>query len=179
MLTPFTTFAAESSESGLAALGVDPKAFLIQLITFGLVFWVLKRYAFEPILKTLHERREIIENGVKLGEQMQKEKADFESKLEKLLTDARAQADGIISSAQDAGRVTVREAEDKAKQKAAGILAEGERRIEQETARVRKQLEKELATLVAEATEAVIDEKLDSAKDAQLIERALKDRAKA
>lgn len=179
MLTTLTTFAAESSESGLAALGVDPKAFLIQLITFGLVFWVLKRYAFEPILKTMHERREIIESGVKLGEQMQKEKAQFEAKLETMISEARQQADGIVSAAQDAGRDTIREAEDKAKQKAAGILAEGERRIEQEVARVRKQLEKELSTLVAEATEAVIEEKLNSTKDAQLIERALKAKAKA
>ena len=46
------------------------------------------------------------------------------------------------------------------------------------TARARKQLEGELAGLVADATEAVIDEKIDAKKDAQLIERALKGKEK-
>jgi F-type H+-transporting ATPase subunit b len=179
MLLPVNNFAAESSSSGLSALGVDPKAFLIQLITFGLAYFVLRRYAFGPIIKTLRERREIIENGVKLGEQMQKEKAAFEAKMAELLQGARREADGIIGSAQETAKENIREAEDKARQKAQLILEEADRRIEQETARVRKQLEKELATLVAEATEAVIEEKVDAKKDAALIERALKESAKA
>jgi F-type H+-transporting ATPase subunit b len=170
---PITNFAAENS-SGLGALGVDGKAFIIQLITFVLAFLVLKRYAFGPILKVLEERRRTIEEGVKLGELMKKEKAAFEQKMDEELHKARQEADGIIGSAQEAARDKIREAEDKARQKAGGILEEAERRIEQETARVRQQLEKELAGLVAEATEAVIGEKLDAKKDAELIERALK-----
>ena len=40
-----------------ARLGVDGKAFVIQLITFVLAYLVLRRYAFGPILKVLRERR--------------------------------------------------------------------------------------------------------------------------
>lgn len=169
--------AATDSSSGLGALGVDPKAFAMQLITFVLAFFVLKRYAFGPIMKIMQERRQTIEEGVQLGEEMRKEKAAFEQKLAELMRETRQQADSVISSAQDSGRQTIREAEEKAKHKAAQILAEGESRIAQEAARTRKLLEKELASLVADATEAVLDEKLDGSKDAQLIERVLKQRA--
>lgn len=172
-MTPITNFAAESS--GIGALGIDGKAFLIQLITFLLAFLILKRYAFKPIVKVLNERRETIESGVKLGEQMQKEQAEFEAKVEQLLQEARQQADEIMAGAQDNARQTVREAEDKAREKAAGILKEAEARIDQDTARARKQLEKELVGLVSDATEAIIGEKVDAKKDAQLIERALKE----
>lgn len=175
MLPTLTTFAAESSESGLGALGVDGKAFLIQLITFVLVFWVLKKYAFTPILKVLQERRETIESGVKLGEEMQKERAKLDQQVEAKLHEARQQADEIIAGANETSRQTVREAEDKARDKAAGILESAEARIEQETARARKQLEKEVVDLISEATEAIIDEKVDAKKDAALIERALKE----
>lgn len=175
MLTTLTSFAAEeSSGSGLGALGVDAKAFVIQLITFLLVFWVLKRYAFGPILKALNERRQTIESGVKLGEQMQKEKTEFEAKVEALMAKARQDADGIIALAQENGREAIREAEDKARAKAEGILKAAEARLEQDKARARQALEKEVAGLVASATEAVIGEKLDAKKDAQLIERSLK-----
>jgi F-type H+-transporting ATPase subunit b len=167
------------SSSGIGALGVDGQAFVIQLITFVLAFLVLRRYAFGPILKVLHERRETIESGVKLGEQMRKEKVELADKVEKTLHETRQQADGIIAGAQDTARQTVREAEDKAREKAAGILKEADERIAQDTARARQRLEKELVGLVSDATEAIIDEKVDAKKDAQLINRALKGRQTA
>jgi F-type H+-transporting ATPase subunit b len=169
-----TKFAADNS-SGLGALGVDGKAFIIQLITFVLAFLVLRRYAFSPILKVLNERRQTIESGVKLGEEMQRERAKLDDQVADELHKARVEADSIISSAQDAGRQAVRDAEEKARQKVSGILAEADSRITQDTARARKQLEKELVNLVSEATEAIIEEKIDAKKDAALIERALKE----
>lgn len=177
-MVQLVTHFAESS-SGLGALGVDGQAFVIQLITFVLAFLVLRRYAFKPILKVLNERRETIENGVKLGEKMKQEEAKMEAKVEAALHEARQQADGIIAGAQDTGRQAVREAEEKARAKAAGIINEAESRIEQETARARKQLEKEVVGLISDATEAIIDEKVDAKKDAALIERALKGRQTA
>lgn len=167
-------FAAESA-SGIGALGVDGRAFLIQLTTFVLLFFVLRKFAFKPIIKVLNERRDTIESGVKLGEEMQKENEKLDAKIVKILQDTRTEADTILNDAQEASRQTVREAEDKARQKAAGILKEAESRIEQDTARARQQLEKELVGLVSDATEAIIGEKVDAKKDAQLIERALKE----
>ncbi len=163
------------SASGLSALGVDGQAFLIQLITFVLAFFVLRRFAFGPILKALQARRETIESGVRLGEEMQKEKAALQAQIEETLHKTRQEADKIISDAQDAARSAVREAEEKARLKAAGILKDAESRIEQDTARARKKLETEMANLVASATEAIIREKVDAKKDARLIERFLKE----
>jgi F-type H+-transporting ATPase subunit b len=174
-LEAFTQFGAETSSSGLGALGVDPKAFIIQLITFVLAFFVLRRYAFTPVLKVLRERRETIEQGVKLGEEMQKEKAALEAQVADQLHAARKEADTIIAGAHNTSRETIREAEDKARQKAAGILAEAEGRIEQDTARARKQLEKEVVGLISDATEVIIGEKVDAKKDAELIKRALQE----
>jgi F-type H+-transporting ATPase subunit b len=175
MLQTLNTFG--ESSSGLSALGVDAHAFVIQLITFVLALLVLKRYAFKPIVKMLNERRELIEGGVKLGEEMRVEKSTFEAKMEKLMTDARAEADNILAAAKDSGQQVVREAEDKAKQKAALVIEEAERRIEQERSRMRKQLEGELANLVADATEAVLDQKVDNKTDMELIEKAIRERS--
>jgi F-type H+-transporting ATPase subunit b len=164
------------SSSGIGALGIDGKAFVIQLITFLLSFLLLQRLAFKPILKVLRSRRETIESGVSLGEQMKKDQAELEKKVAQALHQARQEADGIISAAQDTARQVVREAEDKAREKAAGIAAEAEARIIQDTARARKQLEKEIVALISDATEAIIEEKVDATKDAALIDRALKER---
>lgn len=174
MIAPVTQFAAESTSSGIGALGVDWKAFVIQLITFVLAFWVLKRFAFTPIVKIMDERRKTIESGVSIGEEMQKKQAELDAKVEDTLHKARQEADGIIADAQEAAKSAGTELETKAKKKVENLLAEADDRIAQDAKRARQAMESELATLVAEATEAIIDEKVDAKKDAQLIDKALK-----
>ena len=135
---------------------------------------MLRKYAFKPILKVLDERRQTIESGVKLGEEMQKERAALDAKVKAALADARKQADAIVADASDAARDTVRAAEGKAQEKADNIVKEAEARSLQDAARLRKQIEKEVVSLVSDATEAIINEKLDDKKDAALMDRVLK-----
>lgn len=175
MFSSLTTFGAESSAEGLGALGINGRVFIIQLITFTLAYFVLRRFAFKPILKVLNERRDTIENGVKLGEQMRKEQAELEKTVAKELAAARTKADSILAEADASAREAIRDAEDKAQAKAAIIVKEGQDRGEQEVVRARKALEKELVGLISDATEAIIDEKVDATKDAKLIDRALKE----
>ncbi|HSX30896.1 MAG TPA: F0F1 ATP synthase subunit B [Candidatus Saccharimonadales bacterium] len=163
------------SSSGLGSLGIDAKAFVIQLITFVLAFLVLKRYAFGPIAKLMEQRRKTIEDGVALGEQMKKDKAALEAKVAEELAKARTEADGIIAGANESARDTIRDAEAKAQEKAAVIVKEGEERAASEMTRARKKLEGEIVGLVSDATEAIISEKVDVKKDAALIDRALKE----
>jgi len=168
-----------ASSTGIGALGFSGQAFLIQLVTFILAYLVLRKYAFGPILAMMERRRETIKSSVDLAAQLQKEKVELDEKVEKTLHEARVKADDIIAQAQDSGRQAVRDAEEKARQKTTGILAEAESRIVQDTSRARKQLEKELVSLIADTTEAIIEEKVDAKKDAQLIERSLKERQAA
>ncbi|HET7529128.1 MAG TPA: F0F1 ATP synthase subunit B [Candidatus Saccharimonadales bacterium] len=165
------------SSSGIGALGLNLTSFLIQLGTFIIAFWVLRKWAFKPILKVLNERRETIEQGVTLGERMKKEQAEMEQRVAEALQGARQEADKIIADASDRGRQIIADAEAKAKEKSEGIIASAEERISQDVKLARSNLEKELVGLVAEAAEAIIDEKVDAKKDASLIDRALKGRA--
>src|SRR6476660_4049747 len=104
MVQLIVTNFAEAEASGIGALGINGKAFIIQLITFVLAFFVLKRFAFGPIVKIMNERRKTIEAGVVLGEQMKKDQAAMEAKVTETLADARTQADGIIAAAHDTSR---------------------------------------------------------------------------
>lgn len=172
MIAPVAQFA--ESSSGIGALGVDGKAFLIQLITFGLAFLVLQRYAFKPILKVMQQRRQTIESGVALGEEMKKKQTELDIKVAEVLQTARHDADAIIAEARNAAKLAGAELEAKAKKRADGLVAAAEDRIVQDTKRARQTLERELVSLVSDATETIIGEKVDAKKDAQLIDRALK-----
>lgn len=164
---------ATSSASGLGALGIDPKTLIIQLITFVLAYMVLRKWAFGPIVKILNRRREIIEDGVKLGEKMRHDEADLEQKIEKELHRTRAEADQIIGEASATAKQLIRDAETDAKKRADILIKEAQDKTELEVKRIRRRLENEMVNLVAQATSAVLDEKVDAKKDAGLIERAL------
>jgi F-type H+-transporting ATPase subunit b len=170
-----SVFIFGDSSSGLGALGVNGSAFIIQLITFVLAYLVLRKYAFKPIIKILNERREKIEYGVTLTEQMQKDKAELDKKVATALHEARAKADSIVAEAQEAARDAIRQAETQARDKADGILKDAQERTLQDTARMRKALEKEIVGLIADATGVIIEEKVDATKDASLIERAIRE----
>lgn len=174
MLQPVTNFGEAASQSGIGALGISGSALIIQLLTFLFAYLVLRKFAFKPILKVLDDRRQTIESGVRLGEEMQKEKIALEAKVKKALAEARLQADAIVSDATDSARDTVRAGEAKAQEKADNIVKEAQARSEQDGAQLRKQIEKEVVALISDATEAIIDEKLDNKKDAALMDRVLK-----
>ncbi len=173
MLNGLTVFG--QSSSGIGALGINGQAFIIQLITFLLVFLILKRYAFKPILRVLKRRQDLIDNGVKLGEQMQKEKRELEQSIADKLHKASDEADKIISLAEHDARVRAQETEEKAQAKAKIIIDEADQRIKQEVVQARRRLKGDLVELVSEATEAIIGEKVDTKKDAELIDRSLKE----
>jgi F-type H+-transporting ATPase subunit b len=174
-----TQFGAENAgeASGFQALGFDPKAFLIQLITFLLVFYVLKRFAFGKIVELLETRRKTIEEGVGLTAKMREEKEKLEKEIAHQRAEARREADKVIANSQAQTAEIIRQAEDTAKEKADKILADAKQKIEDETARARRNLEREMVDLVIEATEAVTRQKLDAKKDNELITDALKGRA--
>jgi F-type H+-transporting ATPase subunit b len=174
----FAAEAAAESGSPLAALGVDLKSFIFQLITFALVFLVLKRFAFDPISKMLAKRRQTLEDGIRLGQKMEKERDSLEKKVTQALQEARAEGDKIIATAQKEAREIAREAEKAGQKKADAMVADAQARIDEESHQAKQKLEKDIVGLVSEATEAIVGEKVDPEKDAEIIDKTLKGRKK-
>lgn len=174
-----TKFASETAEepSGLAALGLDGKAFVIQLVTFLLVFYVLKRLVFGRVVDLLEKRRETIEAGLQLTTEMAAERDKLEKEVEKMRAQARKEADDVLARTQEQASGIIKDAEESASEKANNLLSEARSKIEEETARARRKLEAEVVDLVIEATEKVTGEKLDAKKDAALLTKALKGQA--
>jgi len=160
--------------SGL--LGLNLKDFIVQLISFAIVVIVLIKWAVNPIVKVLNNRKELIENGVKLGQEMEMAKSKLEQEIANELHKARTEADRIISESQQEGRKLIKAAEEDAKSKAASLIAKAGDQIGQDMIMARKRLEKDIVSLVSNATEAIIGEKVDAKKDSELIDKTFKAR---
>lgn len=179
ILHVLNNFAVEASADagGLSSLGIDGKAFIIQLVTWLLVFFVLAKFVFRPIINVLQKRQETITKGVELTSEMIAQKEKLDKEVEKVLKKARSEANEILSKTHDQSNAMIKEAEEKASQKVDAMIAEAKVKIADETAKAKRNLEKEVVNLVIEATEVVSGEKLDARKDADLLAKALKAKA--
>lgn len=171
-------FASEEADkaSGIGALGLEPRAFLIQFITFVLVFFALKKYVFQRVVDTLEKRRKTIDDGLRLTSEAAAEKEKLEKEIASAHRAARKEADEIVAASKEQADGIVSEAEQKASSKADAILVDAKKKIEEERQRAKRGLEKDMVELVIQATEFVAHEKIDSKKDKQLIGEALKGR---
>jgi len=184
-VTLFATEAAHAAEktaehaeeaTGLAALGVSGQAFVIQLVTFVFVFLLLKKFAFKPIGAMLEKRRQTIDDGVRLGQKLERQREKMDQEAAKITREARHEADRIIAGGHKEAREVLRDAEKAANRKAEAMLSDAEARIHEETESAKRKLEKDIVGLVSEATEAIVGEKVDPKKDAEIIEKVIRNR---
>jgi F-type H+-transporting ATPase subunit b len=166
--------AAESS-GGLSALGINLSGLIFQLINFGILYYVLQRWVFPPILRLLEQRRKKINDGLRNAEEATQALAAAEQERQQVLDEARKEASELVEAARsqaarEAQRIT---AEAHAASNAAA--EEAERRIAHQRQTARAELMSELGEVVATATAAVTRRELTPKADAAVIERALQE----
>lgn len=167
-----TTFGATEEVQGIGALGIDFLAIIAQAATFLVLFFILKKFALDGIVATLEKRRKTIDDGVRLGVEMEAEKTRLDEKVEEVLRKARLEADSIIAGGQKEASDIIKAGEEATSRKVDAMLVDAHNKIEADITEARKSLEHEMRSLVAEATEVIIEEKLDAKKDESLIKRA-------
>ena len=169
-----TIFGSTGEEAqGIAALGIDPLAIIAQGATFLILFFILKKFALEKIVKTLEDRRKTIDDGVRLGREMEAEKDRLAETITQELKKARKEADKIIAMSREESNNIVQNAQEVASRKAEQIVADAHAKIQEDIVKARATLQREVLELVSDVTEMIIDEKLDTKKDDGLIKRAL------
>lgn len=172
-----TTLAATSGTQagGVAALGIDPWAILAQAVTFLVLLYLLKKFAFDKIVAVLESRRKTIEGSLAEAQQLQEQNQQAEQRVAQVLKEARQQAEAIIATSQSEAGSIIAQAEQAASDKAAQIMAEGERRLQAELDKARTALKQETLALVARATGILLSETIDTKQHERLLARALKE----
>src|SRR6058998_2622558 len=81
--------------------GWNPWLFLSQVISFAIVAFLLRRFAYKPILGVLEERRQRIAEGLLNAEKIKKQLAEAEQRHAEILTKANAEAQKMIDEARE------------------------------------------------------------------------------
>jgi len=150
-------------------MDVQWQQLLTHALGFLIVLWILKKYAWGPLLSMMEERRNKIAGEF---QQIEDEKvnvakltADYQGKLKDIDAERRAKLVEAVDEGKKISEEIKAAARDDAKQ--IGVKAKDE--LEREVAKARVQLKDDMIAMTLAAAEKLIDERLDDAKHRQLI----------
>ncbi|MFN5323388.1 MAG: F0F1 ATP synthase subunit B [Bacteroidota bacterium] len=146
------------------------------LVSFSIIVFILKKFAWPVILGSLNEREKSISDALNAAEKAKQEMANLKADNEKLLAEARNQRDLILKEARDAKESIINEARTKATEEADRLLRISREQIQNEKMAAITELKNQVASLSIEIAEKVIRQQLSSdEKQKQLVQDMLKD----
>jgi len=148
---------------------LDWSQILTQIIGFLLLLWLLKKFAWKPILQLLETRRNKIAAEFDKIEVTKQEVAQLKQDYEQQLKTIDAQARQKILEAVQEGQKIAAEIQQKARDESRQIIEKAKQNIELEIAKSKIELRNEIVNLTLQATEKMLIEKLDDRKHRELI----------
>ena len=135
--------------------GVYWPNFIAQVILFAIVYLVLKRFAFKPVIAMLEERRRRIEEGQINAENIKKQLAEAQAKYEEILAKANADAQRLLEEVRASGDQLAEQKRQEAITAAEQITLKAEEALARERDKVMVEMKRELGRLVVETTTRV------------------------
>ncbi len=157
-----------------AKLGIDWKLLIANAITFGIVLWLLRKFAYKPLMDVMDKRRSTIDAGLNDAQKAKDELQAMQSEKAKVLTEAKREAQKIL---QDAITVADQRRQDlitKADHDVQTMMVKAKQQMEDEKQQVMSSAQAELADLVVAATEKVVAGQLDEKLQRSLADQTLK-----
>lgn len=90
---------ASEQATGIAALGLDWKLFISQLVNFVILLILLRLFAYQPILKVLSDRRQRIEQSLETAQRIEKRERQLQEQEQRRLNQAKERSAEIIAEA--------------------------------------------------------------------------------
>src|ERR1700719_5338744 len=171
-----TFFAAASFSDTLKetadTFGWNWELFLSQVISFTIVAFLLRRFAYKPILAVLEDRRRRIEEGLINADKIKKELAEAEKRYQEIVAKANADAQKMIDEARESSAHLAERKQQEAIVAAEQIVAKAKEAAALEHERTMESMKRELGRLVVETTAKVTGKVLTSEDQKRLQEEA-------
>jgi F-type H+-transporting ATPase subunit b len=154
--------------------GVTWPKFLAQVILFFIVYLILKKFAFGPIISVFEERRKTIEEGQANAEKIKRQLADSELRCQEILRKANSDAQRIIEEGRASSDAASQKHIQQAIKDAEGIIAKANENVELERARMVAEVKKEMVNLVVDTTAKVAGKVLSESDQQRLASETAK-----
>lgn len=134
-------------------------------VAFIVLFFVLRAFAWKPMLKAIHDREQGIEDALSKADKMKADIAAMQSENEALLAKAREERAQMIKEAKETADKMVADAKDKAKSEYDRIVADAQVAINQQKNAALTDVKNQVGSLVVEVAEKVLRKELANKAD--------------
>lgn len=136
-------------------------------ISFAILFFLLKKFAWKPIVGTVNDREKSIKEALASAEAAKLEMQNLTADNERILQEARSERESMMKDARDIKAKMIADAKDEAKETADKMIVQAQSAIESEKKAAVAELKSQVASLSLEIAEKVVKQEL-SDKDKQL-----------
>jgi|SRR3954468_5342113 len=157
---------------------VKPSIGLIfwMIISFSIIFFLLKKFAWKPILGMIKEREDSIENALASAEKAKEEMKMLQSNNERILQEAKEEREQLLKDAREIKEKMIAEAKDIATKEGERLLKTARENIQNEKMAAVTELKNQVASLSIDIAEKILKAELSSdEKQKTLVTTLLKD----
>ena len=155
-------------------LGIDWKILLLQIVNFIILFFILKKFLYKPVLNVIEARRTRIVESVKKMEQIEQEMENIKNIREEIILSAKKEASQTILAAKKQSEDLQKEMAQLTQEKIGVMLDESKKILALEKEKILSSVKKETADLIVSVTEKIVKENMSEESARILAEEALK-----
>lgn len=133
-------------------------------LSFAIVIWILGKYAWKPIMKSLKEREDSIDEALHAADKAREKMQQLKVGNEELLQQAKEERDNILRDARKVKDKIIEDARGKANDEANRIVENAKVRIENEKMAAMTELKNQIASLSIEIAEKILQQELSEEK---------------
>ena len=164
---------AQGGEGGGGLYDINTGLSFWTLVVFGILVFILGKYAWGPILAAVDAREKGIQSALDEAADRNEEASKLLAAHKEQLADARRQANELLAEGKAAGDNVRKEIEEKARAEGQAIIERARVEIQRERDAAIAELRKESVDLALAAATRLMQENLDQDKDRALVERYL------
>lgn len=150
--------------------------FVWQTVLFLALLFLLRKYAWKPILTAVEEREEGIKSALDAADNAKKEMEALNADNEKILREAKAERDSILKEARELKDGIIAEAKTQATEEADKVMASAREQINNEKMAAITDLKNQVASLSVDIAEKILKAELkDDNKQKEMVNSALEE----
>lgn len=140
-----------------------------QMVVFFILWWVVAKFIWPPLVKALDERAKKIADGLAAADKGKAELELANKRVEQALTEARNEGAQRIADAEKRAQMSADEIKQNAQAEAARIIAQAKAEAEQQAVRARESLRDQVAVLAVKGAEQILKREVNAQVHADLL----------
>ncbi|MCY1237749.1 ATP synthase subunit b [compost metagenome] len=143
--------------------------FFAQMVVFFILWWVVAKFIWPPLVKALDERATKIADGLAAAEKGKAELELANKRVDQAMAEARTEGAQRVADAEKRAQLTADEIKQNAQAEAARIIAQAKAEADQQVTRAREELRDQVAVLAVKGAEQILKREVNAQVHSDLL----------